>query len=50
MNGEHLFIGRGHWQGSLTVGKIHLAHQALYIPFGGREEAIRGGCEILVEI
>lgn len=38
--GEPLYIGRGHWQGSLTVGKIHPSHNCLYIPYGGREHRL----------
>ncbi|XP_077499713.1 uncharacterized protein LOC144110545 [Amblyomma americanum] len=28
---------RAEHQGSLTVGKVHLSHRCLYIPFGGSE-------------
>ncbi|XP_055859194.1 uncharacterized protein LOC129921410 [Episyrphus balteatus] len=40
VTGEPLYIGRGHWQGSLTVGKIHPSHHCLYIPFGGAEHRL----------
>jgi len=36
-NGEPLYIGRGHWQGSITPGKVHPSHHCLYIPYGGQE-------------
>ncbi|XP_055371659.1 uncharacterized protein LOC129605757 isoform X2 [Condylostylus longicornis] len=36
-SGEMLYVGRGHWQGSLTPGKIHPSHRCLYIPYGGQE-------------
>lgn len=36
-DGEHLFIGRGRQGDSLTVGKVQLSHQCLYIPFDGME-------------
>jgi len=48
-SGEPLYVGRGHWQGSLTVGKVHPSHQALYIPYGGSEVPIKGNYEILIE-
>ncbi|XP_055859193.1 uncharacterized protein LOC129921409 isoform X2 [Episyrphus balteatus] len=38
--GEPLYVGRGHWEGSLTVGKIHPSHHCLYIPFGGEERRL----------
>ena len=47
-NGEVLYIGRGHHNGSLTVGKIHPSHGSLYIPFGGSEIAFKS-YEILIE-
>lgn len=37
--GEPLFIGRTHYQGSLTPGKIHRTHGCLYFPFGGAEQS-----------
>ncbi|XP_055859197.1 natterin-1-like isoform X2 [Episyrphus balteatus] len=40
VTGEPLFIGRGYWEGSLTVGKIHPSHHCLYIPFGGAEHRL----------
>jgi hypothetical protein len=46
--GETLYIGRAHYMGSLTVGKVHPSHNTLYIPFGGSEVPIRS-YEILVE-
>jgi len=39
-DGEPLYIGRGHYQGSTTPGKIHPSHGCLYIPFGGQEVRI----------
>lgn len=35
--GEPLYIGRAHFQGSLTPGKVHRSHGCLYIPYGGVE-------------
>lgn len=46
-DGEPLYIGRGHWCGSLTPGKIHPSHGCLYIPFGGQEVRIHD-YEVLV--
>ncbi|XP_067634095.1 uncharacterized protein [Eurosta solidaginis] len=39
-DGEPLYIGRGHFNGSLTPGKIHPSHGCLYIPYGGREQKL----------
>ncbi|EDW47654.1 uncharacterized protein LOC6608927 isoform X1 [Drosophila sechellia] len=36
-NGELLYYGRGHYQGSLTPGLISASQRCLYIPYGGRE-------------
>uniref|UniRef100_A0A1L8EIG8 Uncharacterized protein n=1 Tax=Haematobia irritans TaxID=7368 RepID=A0A1L8EIG8_HAEIR len=47
--GEVLYVGRAHYSGTLTCGKIHRSHGCLYIPFGGCEIAIRGNYEILVK-
>ncbi|KAM7342289.1 uncharacterized protein ACRADG_009754 [Cochliomyia hominivorax] len=47
--GEPLYIGRGHWSGSLTPGKIHPSHGCLYIPFGGQEIRIHD-YEVLVRV
>lgn len=41
--------GRAHYHGSLTVGKVHISHGALYIPFDGREVAIHTEIEVLTE-
>lgn len=38
--GEPLYVGRAHFEGSLTVGKIHPGHGCIYIPFGGQEHSI----------
>ncbi|KAM7342823.1 uncharacterized protein ACRADG_010104 [Cochliomyia hominivorax] len=46
--GEPLYVGRVHYNGSLTCGKIQRSHNCLYIPFGGREIKIAHGYEILV--
>ncbi|XP_037948025.1 uncharacterized protein LOC119679635 isoform X1 [Teleopsis dalmanni] len=37
MNGEPLYVGRAHYCGSLTPGRIQCSHRCLYIPYGGRE-------------
>ncbi|XP_065369116.1 uncharacterized protein LOC135961541 [Calliphora vicina] len=47
--GEPLYVGRAHYNGSLTCGKIRRSHDCLYIPFGGREIRIAHGYEILVD-
>lgn len=47
-DGETLFIGRAHFRGSLTPGKVQPSHRTLYIPFGGSEVAIEE-YEILIE-
>lgn len=47
-NGEVLYVGRAHYSGSLTCGKIHRSHGCLYIPYGGREIRIDANYEILV--
>ncbi|XP_037827878.1 uncharacterized protein LOC119615916 [Lucilia sericata] len=47
--GEPLYVGRAHYNGSLTCGKIQRSHNCLYIPFGGREVRIAHGYEILVD-
>nr|XP_043067383.1 natterin-4-like [Drosophila bipectinata] len=39
--GETLYIGRAMYKNSLVIGKIHQSHGCLYIPFGGKEVAIR---------
>lgn len=36
-NGEPIYYGRGHYQGSLTPGLISSRQRCLYIPYGGRE-------------
>lgn len=36
-DGEPLFIGRAHHEGTLTVGKVHPSNGCLYVPFGGEE-------------
>lgn len=38
--GEIVYIGRGHYDRSLTVGKVFRGDDCLYIPFGGRERRI----------
>lgn len=48
-SGEPLYVGRAHWQGSLTVGKVQPSHQALYIPYGGSEIPIKNNYEVLIE-
>lgn len=40
-NGEWLFVGRCHFQGALTLGKIHPTHNTMYVPFGGREHSVQ---------
>ncbi|XP_050349452.1 annexin A7-like [Nymphalis io] len=35
--GEPLYIGRAREQGSLTPGKVHPSHKAMYLSFAGKE-------------
>lgn len=39
--GDVLYLGRGRHQGAVIPGKVHPSHNCLYIPFGGREIALR---------
>lgn len=48
--GEPLYVGRVHYQGSLTPGKIQRSHGCLYIPFGGVEQSFQSDFEILIVI
>lgn len=41
VTGEPLYIGRTHFNGSLTVGKVHPSHNCLYLPFGGAEHSVQ---------
>lgn len=47
-NGETLYVGRTHYMGSLTVGKVHPSHNTLYIAYGGNEVPIKA-YEIMIE-
>lgn len=47
-DGEPLYVGRGCWAGSLTVGKVHPSHGCLYLPYGGREQRL-DSYEVLVQ-
>lgn len=47
-SGEPLYVGRGHWRGSLTPGKIQTSHNCLYIPYSGHEVRI-DNYEVLVK-
>ncbi|XP_055846081.1 uncharacterized protein LOC129912022 [Episyrphus balteatus] len=47
VDGEPLYVGRGMWEGSETVGKIHPTHHCLYIPFGGDEQRLES-YEVLI--
>lgn len=40
-NGEVLYIGRAHYSGSQTIGKVHPSHGCLFIPYGGSEVSIK---------
>ncbi|XP_037938754.1 uncharacterized protein LOC119671937 [Teleopsis dalmanni] len=37
IDGEFLYAGRGYYEGSLCVGKVHPSHGCLYIPYGSDE-------------
>lgn len=39
-NGEPLYVGRAHVEGSLTTGKIHPSHNCIYVPFNGAEHNV----------
>ena len=39
-NGEIYYIGRAEYGNSLIIGKVHPAHQTLYLPFNGREVGV----------
>ncbi|XP_012524783.1 uncharacterized protein LOC105830158 isoform X2 [Monomorium pharaonis] len=38
-DGEPLFVGRVHHEGTVTIGKVQPSHSVCYIPFGGEEVA-----------
>ncbi|KMQ95579.1 c3 and pzp-like alpha-2-macroglobulin domain-containing protein 8 protein [Lasius niger] len=38
-DGEPLFVGRVHHEGTVTIGKVQPSHSVCYIPFGGAEVA-----------
>lgn len=40
-DGETLYAGRANYQGSVTPGKLHPSHGSLYIPFDGKEVAVK---------
>lgn len=40
-DGEPLFIGRVHHEGSVTIGKVQPSHGVCYIPFAGQELAFQ---------
>ncbi|XP_055914857.1 uncharacterized protein LOC129948065 isoform X2 [Eupeodes corollae] len=48
-DGETLYVGRGHYNGSLSVGKVHPSHECLYLPYGG-EEVKLDQYEVLVRV
>lgn len=39
--GEPLFVGRVHHEGSVTLGKVQPSHGVCYIPYGGQEMAFQ---------
>lgn len=47
-DGEPLYVGRTHHEGSLIPGKIQQSHNCLYFPFGGGEHSATQ-YEVLVE-
>ncbi|KAG4072159.1 hypothetical protein HA402_015658 [Bradysia odoriphaga] len=44
---EEIFVGRGPFLNSITVGKVHPSHRCLYLGYNGREEKVRS-YEVLV--
>ncbi|XP_058835655.1 uncharacterized protein LOC131692557 [Topomyia yanbarensis] len=40
-DGEVLYIGRAHHEGSQTVGKVQCSHGCVYIPYDGQEVAVQ---------
>ena len=47
-DGDFLYAGRGHYEGSLTIGKVHPSHGCLYIPYG-EDEVKLTEYEVLVQ-
>lgn len=47
-DGEPLYVGRAHFQGTLTPGKVQTSHSCLYLPFGGVEHSVTE-YEVLVQ-
>lgn len=47
-DGEPLFVGRVHHEGTVTIGKVQASHNVCYIPYGGAEVPFND-YEILVE-
>lgn len=47
-DGERLYVGRAHIQGSVATGKVHPSHGCIYVPFAGSEHSIRQ-YEVLVQ-
>lgn len=39
--GEPLFVGRVHHEGTITTGKVQQSHGVCYIPYGGQELAFQ---------
>ena len=39
-SGEPIYVGRAHYEGSLTVGKVHKSHGVMYLPFAGSEHSV----------
>lgn len=39
-SGERVYAGRAYFQGSLTPGKVHPAHNCLYFPYAGDEISV----------
>lgn len=48
-SGEVHYVGRAHYLGSLTPGKIHRTHGCLYIAYDGHEVSIKQ-YEVLVGV
>ncbi|XP_076756579.1 uncharacterized protein LOC143426809 [Xylocopa sonorina] len=48
VDGEMLYVGRAYHHGAPCVGKIHRSHGVLYVPYDGREVAIRD-YEVLIQ-
>lgn len=38
-NGETLYIGRAHIEGTIAIGKVHPSRGCCFVPYGGEEHS-----------